>query len=222
MPSAIERTSPTRSVSREGGGTGRSGTRPPRSPRQQRCDHPIRPLCIGSGSHTRERSGVSRRWTRSGRPSRLTSSALSPSRSDATTDPIVIVGRIVNVSSGAGSLTLNSDPNFPFRSHWGTYPASKTALNATTLALAIELENTASRSVAVSPSYTATASQRFPRNRQRRGGGCLPVRPPWTWESLTGSFTGPEGPLAPRRTDAAGTLGMMLMTGDTERTQKAT
>ena len=49
---------------------------------------------------------------------------------------------IVNVSSGVGSLTRNSDPAFPYRSIFGpVYPASKTALNAITLAMAIELES---------------------------------------------------------------------------------
>src|SRR6202051_3597143 len=49
--------------------------------------------------------------------------------------------RIVNVSSGVGSLTTNSDPAFPWRSIFGpVYPASKTALNALTVAMAIELE----------------------------------------------------------------------------------
>jgi NAD(P)-dependent dehydrogenase (short-subunit alcohol dehydrogenase family) len=38
--------------------------------------------------------------------------------------------RIVNVSSGVGSLTTNADPAFPYRSIFGpVYPASKTALN---------------------------------------------------------------------------------------------
>ncbi|HEY1447759.1 MAG TPA: SDR family NAD(P)-dependent oxidoreductase, partial [Caulobacteraceae bacterium] len=47
--------------------------------------------------------------------------------------------RIVNVSSGVGSLTRNSDPAAPFRPIFGpVYPASKTALNAMTLAMAIE------------------------------------------------------------------------------------
>src|SRR5271156_533766 len=51
--------------------------------------------------------------------------------------------RIVNVSSGVGSLTRNSDPASPWRSIFGpVYPASKTALNAITLAMAIELEQT--------------------------------------------------------------------------------
>src|ERR1700689_3811847 len=45
--------------------------------------------------------------------------------------------RIVNVSSGVGSLTMNSDPVSPWRSNFGpTYSASKTALNAMTLAMA--------------------------------------------------------------------------------------
>src|SRR5262249_31134940 len=50
--------------------------------------------------------------------------------------------RIVNVSSGVGSLTRNADAAFPYRSIFGPcYPASKTALNAMTLAMAIELES---------------------------------------------------------------------------------
>ena len=49
--------------------------------------------------------------------------------------------RIVNVSSGVGSLTTNSDPAFAYRAIFGpVYPASKTALNALTLAMALELE----------------------------------------------------------------------------------
>src|SRR5580692_6056875 len=42
--------------------------------------------------------------------------------------------RIVNVSSGVGSLTRNSYPAYPYRPIFGpVYPASKTALNAMTL-----------------------------------------------------------------------------------------
>jgi NAD(P)-dependent dehydrogenase (short-subunit alcohol dehydrogenase family) len=65
--------------------------------------------------------------------------------------------RIVNVSSGVGSLTANSDPNFPYRAIFGpVYPASKTALNAMTVAMAIELESTGIKVNAVSPGYTKT------------------------------------------------------------------
>jgi NAD(P)-dependent dehydrogenase (short-subunit alcohol dehydrogenase family) len=65
--------------------------------------------------------------------------------------------RIVNVSSGAGSLTMNSDPAFAHRSVFGpVYPASKTALNAITLAMAIELEPEGIKVNAVSPGFTKT------------------------------------------------------------------
>src|SRR5580658_3030053 len=66
-------------------------------------------------------------------------------------------GRIVNVSSGAGSLTRNADPTNPGRSLFGpSYPASKTAPNAMTLAFAIELESTGIKVNAVSPGFTKT------------------------------------------------------------------
>jgi len=65
--------------------------------------------------------------------------------------------RIVNVSSGAGSLTRNSDPTNPHRAIFGpVYPASKTALNALTLAMAIELEPEGIKVNAVSPGFTKT------------------------------------------------------------------
>ncbi len=66
--------------------------------------------------------------------------------------------RIVNVSSGAGSLTLNANPAALYRAIFGPlYPASKTALNALTLAMAIELESEGIQVNAVSPGFTKTA-----------------------------------------------------------------
>ncbi len=65
--------------------------------------------------------------------------------------------RIVNVSSGAGSMTLNSTPSFAHRAIFGpVYPASKAALNALTVAMAIELEPEGIRVCAVSPGFTKT------------------------------------------------------------------
>ncbi|MEI9991871.1 MAG: SDR family NAD(P)-dependent oxidoreductase [Rhizomicrobium sp.] len=65
--------------------------------------------------------------------------------------------RIVNVSSGVGSLTQNADPAFPWRAIFGpVYPASKTALNALTVAMAIELEPEGIRVNAVTPGFTKT------------------------------------------------------------------
>jgi NAD(P)-dependent dehydrogenase (short-subunit alcohol dehydrogenase family) len=64
---------------------------------------------------------------------------------------------IVNVSSGVGSLTTNLNPAFAYRSIFGpVYPASKTAMNAMTVAMAIELEPEGIRVSAVSPGFTKT------------------------------------------------------------------
>jgi NAD(P)-dependent dehydrogenase (short-subunit alcohol dehydrogenase family) len=65
--------------------------------------------------------------------------------------------RIVNVTSGLGSLTLHSDPNwkyYPYKS--AVYGPSKTALNAYTITLAYELRDTAFKINAVDPGYTQT------------------------------------------------------------------
>lgn len=65
--------------------------------------------------------------------------------------------RIVNVSSGVGSLAQNADPDFPWRSVFGpVYPASKAALNAMTLATMIELEPTGIKVNLVTPGFTST------------------------------------------------------------------
>ncbi len=65
--------------------------------------------------------------------------------------------RIVNVSSGVGSLTTNADPAYPYRAFFGpVYPASKTALNAITLAMMLELESTGIKVNLVSPGFTKT------------------------------------------------------------------
>jgi NAD(P)-dependent dehydrogenase (short-subunit alcohol dehydrogenase family) len=66
-------------------------------------------------------------------------------------------GRIVNVSSGGGSLARNSNPAHPGRPIFGpTYSASKTALNALTIAMAIELESTGIKVNACSPGFIKT------------------------------------------------------------------
>jgi len=65
--------------------------------------------------------------------------------------------RIVNVSSGVGSLTDNANPAQPYRAMFGpVYPASKAALNAMTLAMMIELESTGIKVNLVSPGFTKT------------------------------------------------------------------
>ncbi|WP_158800121.1 SDR family NAD(P)-dependent oxidoreductase [Pedobacter sp. L105] len=65
--------------------------------------------------------------------------------------------RIVNVSSGVGSLTTNADPAYPYHAIYGPiYPASKAALNAMTLAMMVELESTSIKINLVSPAFTST------------------------------------------------------------------
>jgi len=94
--------------------------------------------------------------------------------------------RIVNVSSGAGSLTLNSDPAFPWRSIFGpVYPASKTALNAMTLAMAIELEWTGIKVNAASPGFTKTNLNNYAGTQTVEEGAREPVRL---------ALLGPDGP----------------------------
>ena len=66
-------------------------------------------------------------------------------------------GRIVNVSSGLGSLTQNSDPNWDYYDAKPlAYNSSKTALNAFTVILAHELKDTSIKVNSADPGYTAT------------------------------------------------------------------
>jgi len=105
-------------------------------------------------------------------------------------------GRIVNVTSGVGSLTLNADPNFPYRSGFGVvYAASKTALNAITLSFAIELESTNIKVNAAGPGFTATALNNFEGIETVEQGARNPVRVALDVNGPTGTFTSAEGPL---------------------------
>jgi NAD(P)-dependent dehydrogenase (short-subunit alcohol dehydrogenase family) len=66
-------------------------------------------------------------------------------------------GRIVNMSSGLGSLAQACDPGSEF-GHYNiiTYQSSKTALNAVTVAYAKELRETRIKVNAADPGFTAT------------------------------------------------------------------
>jgi len=103
--------------------------------------------------------------------------------------------RIVNVSSGVGSLTLNADPSFPYRAGFSVgYSASKTALNAVTLAFAIELESTNIKVNAVSPGFTATALNNFAGIETVEQGSKAPIQVALDQNGPTGTFSGPDGP----------------------------
>ena len=94
--------------------------------------------------------------------------------------------RIVNVSSGAGSLAGNADPKAPYRKIFGVgYSASKTAMNAMTLAMAIELEATEIKVNACSPGFIATNLNAYQGTGTVEEGAREPVRL---------ALLGPDGP----------------------------
>lgn len=65
--------------------------------------------------------------------------------------------RIVNVTSGLGSLTLQNDPSWKYYAvKAACYVPSKAALNAYTTVLAYDLRDTAFKVNVVDPGYTAT------------------------------------------------------------------
>lgn len=66
--------------------------------------------------------------------------------------------RIVNVSSSVGSLSLQSNPNWPFYNlaKYAVYSSSKSALNMYTVHLAYDLRDTEFKVNAVDPGYTKT------------------------------------------------------------------
>lgn len=66
-------------------------------------------------------------------------------------------GRIVNLSSILGSLTLHADPNSPiYQAKSFAYDASKTALNAFTIHLAYELRDTKIKVNSAHPGWVKT------------------------------------------------------------------
>ncbi|AMR29725.1 dehydrogenase [Hymenobacter psoromatis] len=107
-------------------------------------------------------------------------------------------GRIVNVSSGAGSLTWMGDPANPYHKAFGpVYPASKTALNALTVAMAIELESTGIKVNAVSPGFTKTALNGYEGTETVEEGAREAVRV---------ALLGPDGPTGTFTHATLGTL----------------
>lgn len=103
--------------------------------------------------------------------------------------------RIVNVSSGVGSLTQNADPAFPYRAMFGPgYAASKTALNAITLAMMIELEATDIKVNLVSPGFTSTNLNGYEGTESLEEGSREVVRVALLGpDGPSGTFTGRDG-----------------------------
>jgi NAD(P)-dependent dehydrogenase (short-subunit alcohol dehydrogenase family) len=106
-------------------------------------------------------------------------------------------GRIVNVSSEVGSLTMAMDHSNPFYSIINaSYVASKTALNAITVAFAKELETTRIKVNAACPGFTATDLNQFRGTRTVEQGAREPVRLALLEANgQTGSFSNEDGRL---------------------------
>lgn len=108
-------------------------------------------------------------------------------------------GRIVNVSSEMGSLSINSDADSSIAQFPPTlaYNASKTALNALTVFFAKELQGTPIKVNSVSPGYVATDLNGHSGHLTAEQGAKAPV----VYATLpadgpTGGFFGVDGPIA--------------------------
>ncbi|AVH67214.1 short-chain dehydrogenase [Nostoc sp. 'Peltigera membranacea cyanobiont' 213] len=86
-------------------------------------------------------------------------------------------GRIVNLSSGLGSLTQNSDPNYEFANFkFLAYNSSKTVVNAITVLLAAELKDTSIKVNAADPGFTATDINQYQGYRTVEQGAIAAVK----------------------------------------------
>jgi NAD(P)-dependent dehydrogenase (short-subunit alcohol dehydrogenase family) len=104
--------------------------------------------------------------------------------------------RIVNVASSGGSLTLNSDPSNPHRAMFGTYSASKTALNALTVAFAADLEADGIKVNSACPGHTGTDLNFFRGTRTVEQAAREPVRLALIGaDGPTGTFSNDDGPI---------------------------
>jgi len=95
-------------------------------------------------------------------------------------------GRIVNLSSILGSLTLHADPNSPIAAFKNfSYDASKAALNAYTIHLAHELKDTKIKVNSVHPGWVKT----------EMGTDAAPMEiPEGAKTSVAAALLGPDGP----------------------------
>jgi NAD(P)-dependent dehydrogenase (short-subunit alcohol dehydrogenase family) len=87
-------------------------------------------------------------------------------------------GRIVNMSSGLGSLTRNTDPNgqLGMRNMLLAYCSSKAALNMITVQFANELKTAGIKVNAANPGFTATDMNQHRGPKTVEQGATTPVR----------------------------------------------
>jgi NAD(P)-dependent dehydrogenase (short-subunit alcohol dehydrogenase family) len=87
-------------------------------------------------------------------------------------------GRIVNMSSGLGSLTRNSDPNssLTLGNTLFAYSSSKAALNMITVQFANELKSAGIKVNSATPGFTATDMNQHRGTKKVEEGAATPVR----------------------------------------------
>jgi len=107
-------------------------------------------------------------------------------------------GRIVNLSSGLGSITLNSDPSWEFAAvKYLAYNTSKSAVNAVTVQFAHELRDTQIKVNAADPGYVATDMNRNQGVRTVEQGAATPVRlATLAADGPTGGYFNDDGPIS--------------------------
>ncbi|WP_108461375.1 SDR family NAD(P)-dependent oxidoreductase [Devosia naphthalenivorans] len=105
---------------------------------------------------------------------------------------------VVNVSSSLGSLSMLA-PDNPYRTTFNPgYGASKTALNAITMAFAIDLEAEGIKVNAVTPGFTATALNNYEGTETVQQGAAEAVRVALLGnQGPTGVFTGSVNEIQP-------------------------
>jgi len=105
-------------------------------------------------------------------------------------------GRIVNLSSGLGSLTLTADPEHEYaQAPLLGYDSSKSALNAITVAYANELRDTPIKVNAADPGYCATDLNGHSGPRTPAQGATVAVRlATLPADGPTGGFFSEDGP----------------------------
>ena len=106
-------------------------------------------------------------------------------------------GRIINISSGLGSLTRHADPNSPLtlRNMLRAYSASKTALNMMTVQFANELKSAGIKVNSACPGFTATDMNQHRGAKTVEQGAATPVRLALLPEDgPTGGVFSDEGP----------------------------
>ncbi len=105
--------------------------------------------------------------------------------------------RVVMVSSGVGSLHGASQPGNRYRAMFGAYSASKTAMNAITVGLAISLEAEGIRVNAISPGFVATDLNNHRGVLPVQEGGKDAIRLALQKGGPTGTFTDQDGETIP-------------------------